>query len=58
MYTMVTDILFFAGYLILKRTQEDTPFERVPVFRGQVYERVGISLVEVYQKVAKSFITV
>ena len=48
MYTMVTDILFFSGCLVLKRTQGDTPFERGPVFRGQVYERVGISLVEVY----------
>ena len=48
----------FSGYLVLKRTQGDIPFERGPVFRGQVYERVGISLVEVYEKVAKSFITV
>ena len=36
----------------MKRTQGDIPFERGPVFRGQVYERVGISLVEVYEKVA------
>lgn len=43
MYTMVTDILF--DILVLKRTQGGIPFERGPVFRGQVYERVGISLV-------------
>ena len=55
MYTIVTDILF--DILVLKRTQGGIPFERGPVFRGQVYEKVGISLVEVYEKVAKSFIT-
>ena len=55
MYTIVTDILF--DILVLKRTQGGIPFERGPVFSGQIYEKVGISLVEVYEKVAKSFIT-
>ena len=36
----------------------EAPPERGAIFRPQVYERVGISLLEVYKKVGKSVIWV
>ena len=36
----------------------EAPAERGTFFRRKVYERIGISLVEVYEKVAKSFISI
>ena len=36
----------------------DTPPEMGHFFRRQVYERVGILLVEVYERVRKTFISV
>ena len=36
----------------------DTPPEMGYLFRRQVYERVGILLVEVYESVGESFISV
>ena len=36
----------------------EAPSERGTFFRRKVYERIGTSLVEVYEKVAKSFISI
>ena len=53
----IREAQLFKGKALGKRLRE-APSERGPFLRSQVYERVGLSLVEVYEWVGKFVIAV